>query len=578
MFANFKIKTLVIGALGFLIALMLAIGVVGIYSADHSVDLVRDVTVNDQKNSTALTAIRLEMELNRSQILQALQHNPSVAWAQLHDHPLAVHFDLLDAISKRAASRWEQYIAGIKSGEQKRLAEDWYAKSAGLGLEHVKEATAAIKADKWDDAEMVLIKKINPSYRVGDVALKSLTEFSEKATKQDEASVGATLAFNVYLVFGVLLLGVVLGIWVGWLLVNSISTPLQEAMRIATNVAEGDLSGNVESHSSNEIGALLGALNKMKSNLAGIVAEVRASTSTISSNSSEIAAGNMDLSQRTGDQAGSLEKTASSMEQLTSTVKQNADNARQANQLAVSASEVAIKGGVVVAQVVDTMGSINASSKKIVDIIGVIDGIAFQTNILALNAAVEAARAGEQGRGFAVVAAEVRNLAQRSASAAKEIKELIGDSVDKVDSGARLVDQAGITMKEIVTSIQRVTDIMGEITQASQEQTSGLDQINQAIGQMDAITQQNVALVEEAAAAAGSLQDQANVLTEVVSVFKLDASYAAPVHAPAPRARKAPPAATRKLASAPARPALAKPAARKPVASASAASDDWEEF
>ncbi|HTD03737.1 methyl-accepting chemotaxis protein, partial [Undibacterium sp.] len=226
-------------------------------------------------------------------------------------------------------------------------------------------------------------------------------------------------------------------------------------------------------------------------------------------------------------QASSLEETASSMEELTSTVKQNADNARQANQLAIAASEVAIKGGDVMAQVVDTMGSINDSAKKIVDIIGVIDGIAFQTNILALNAAVEAARAGEQGRGFAVVAAEVRNLAQRSAQAAKEIKALIGDSVEKAEAGTKLVDQAGATMHAIVDSIKSVTDIMGEITAASQEQTAGIEQIKQAITQMDDVTQQNAALVEEAAAASQSLQDQAGSLAQVVSVFRMNGTYAA---------------------------------------------------
>jgi methyl-accepting chemotaxis protein len=260
----------------------------------------------------------------------------------------------------------------------------------------------------------------------------------------------------------------------------------------------------------------------MNSSLVKIVGDVRTGTDSMASASSQIASGNLDLSSRTEEQASSLEETASSMEEMTSTVKQNADNARQANQLAASASEVALRGGSVVAQVVDTMSSINESSKKIVDIIGVIDGIAFQTNILALNAAVEAARAGEQGRGFAVVASEVRNLAQRSAAAAKEIKGLIGDSVEKVDLGARLVEQAGTTMDEIVDSVKRVTDIMSEITCASQEQTSGIEQINQAISQMDQVTQQNAALVEEAAAAAESLQEQAGALAQVVSVFKLD--------------------------------------------------------
>ena len=581
MLSNLKIKTVLTAALSFLIALMLAIGVLGVYVADHSVNLVRDVTLNDQKNVASKTAIRLEMETNRSQILQALQHNPTLSWSQLHDHALSVHFDLIEAVSARAAKRWAQYLDAIKSTEEKRLAQEWYAKSDGLGLEHIKTAAAAIRAEKWDDAEAVLIKKINPSYRVGDVAMKALTELSEANARADEASVNATLRLTAYTMVGVLVLAVILGVLVGWLLVRSISAPLGDAMAIATRVAEGDLTGHIEVSSNNEIGALLRALGKMKANLAGIVGEVRTSTDIISSASRQIAAGNMDLSERSYDQAGSLEKTASSMEELTSTVKQNADNARQANQLAMSASEVASKGGIVVAQVVATMGSINESSKKIVDIIGVIDGIAFQTNILALNAAVEAARAGEQGRGFAVVASEVRNLAQRSAGAAKEIKELIGDSVGKVDSGAKLVDQAGATMHEIVTSIQRVTDIMGEITQASAEQTSGLDQINQSIDQLDSITQQNVALVEEAAAAASSLQNQAGVLTEVVGVFKIalarQAGKASPAEPRTPLLRGAAPvrqlSAVRPAAKAPA----AKPAARARSAAA-ANTSDWEEF
>ena len=304
------------------------------------------------------------------------------------------------------------------------------------------------------------------------------------------------------------------------------------AAGITRRIAQGDLTVPVDLKN-NDQSSLLYAIKAMRDNLAKIVSEVRTGTDTIATASSQIAAGNLDLSSRTEEQASSLEETASSMEELTSTVKQNADNARQANQLAVSASEVAIKGGAVVSQVVDTMGSINESAKKIVDIISVIDGIAFQTNILALNAAVEAARAGEQGRGFAVVASEVRNLAQRSAGAAKEIKALIGDSVEKADIGTKLVNQAGATMEEIVASVKRVTDIMGEITAASQEQTSGIEQINQAIAQMDQVTQQNAALVEEAAAAAESLQDQAGNLSQVVSVFKLDGTHVVATQAPA---------------------------------------------
>jgi len=301
---------------------------------------------------------------------------------------------------------------------------------------------------------------------------------------------------------------------------------------------------------------------------------VRRSTTTIASASGEIASGNADLSQRTESQASSLEETASSIEELTSTVKQNADNARQANQLVISASSVAQRGGVVVSQVVDTMEAIKESSRKIVDIIGVIDGIAFQTNILALNAAVEAARAGEQGRGFAVVASEVRNLAQRSAAAAKEIKALIGDSVEKVDGGATLVNEAGQTMELIVTSVKQVADIMSEITAASEEQSLGIEQVNEAINQMDEMTVQNAALVEQSAAAAQSMNDEAVVLSKAVAVFKLRDEPKAAARAPAKKLAAAKPALPKPAAT----PApKAKPAA-KPAAKATAEVSDWEEF
>ena len=305
------------------------------------------------------------------------------------------------------------------------------------------------------------------------------------------------------------------------LIARSVTIPLKNAVLIAQRVADGDLTAQFGVYSKNETGALMQALHHMNDSLMEIVSQVRIGTETMSTASEQIAAGNLDLSSRTEQQAASLEETASSMEELTSAVKQNADNARQANQLAVSASGVAARGGEVVAEVVQTMESIHGSAKKIADIIGVIDSIAFQTNILALNAAVEAARAGEQGRGFAVVASEVRTLAQRSAAAAKEIKTLIGDSVEKVDAGSKLVANAGATMQDIVGSVRQVTDIMAEIMAASQEQSTGIEQVNQAIGQMDQVTQQNAALVEEAAAAAESLKDQAAGLAETVAVFRL---------------------------------------------------------
>jgi methyl-accepting chemotaxis protein len=307
-------------------------------------------------------------------------------------------------------------------------------------------------------------------------------------------------------------------------------------VQIARRVADGDLTSAIAVDSRDEAGQMMEALRHMNDSLIRIVGEVRSSTESMSGVSGEIASGNLDLSSRTEAQASSLAQTSSSMRELTDTVQQNADNARQANALAAQASEVAARGGSVVSHVIATMGSITASSKKIVDIIGVIDGIAFQTNILALNAAVEAARAGEQGRGFAVVASEVRNLAQRSAAAAKEIKLLIGDSVDKVHEGSNLVEQAGVTMAEVVESVRRVTDIMAEITAASTEQSAGIAQVSQTIVEMDQTTQQNAALVEEAAAAAAAMQEQAARLARAVSVFKLDHGAAdAPVLQREPR-------------------------------------------
>ncbi|OEZ50235.1 methyl-accepting chemotaxis protein II [Janthinobacterium sp. MP5059B] len=339
-------------------------------------------------------------------------------------------------------------------------------------------------------------------------------------TTAREIDAVANTSRNLMLVLAALALA--FGVVCAWVLTMGIVRPLRTAVDIARKVADGDLTAQIDASAKDETGQLLLALKDMNTSLLNIVGEVRSGTDSIATSSTQIAAGNQDLSSRTEEQAGSLEETASSMEELTSTVKQNADNARQANQLAASAAQVAVKGGEVVAQVVGTMESINASSNKIVDIISVIDGIAFQTNILALNAAVEAARAGEQGRGFAVVASEVRNLAQRSASAAKEIKTLIGASVEQVNAGSMLVAQAGSTMNDIVDSVQRVSDIITEITAASSEQSVGIDEINRAIGQMDAVTQQNAALVEESAAAAESMQHQAHNLAQVVSVFKLN--------------------------------------------------------
>ena len=367
--------------------------------------------------------------------------------------------------------------------------------------------------------------------------------------------------------------GIMLGLFFIVLVVTrGITRPLQQAVNIANAIASNDLTQNIEVHSQDETGQLMQAMKNMNDSLVRVVGQVRVGIDTVATAASQIAAGNLDLSSRTEQQASSLEETASTMEELTSTVKENAEQAHHASKLVLSTAEIAASGGEVVGKVIDTMSSIKNSSRKIADIIGVIDGIAFQTNILALNAAVEAARAGEQGRGFAVVASEVQNLAQRSASAAKEIKTLINDSVEQVEAGRNLVDEAGEAMDDIVTSVQLVADIISGTAAASQEQRSGIEQVNQAITQMDEVTQQNAALVEQAAAAAESLQDQAGKLAEAVSVFKLDeASYST---RPASPARLAATAALPKRRPAPAK-AMASP--KKRVA-AGGGNDEWEEF
>jgi methyl-accepting chemotaxis protein len=418
--------------------------------------------------------------------------------------------ELVDSIS---TDQGRSYIQTI--GERRKV----YLASRVQMLDYLKNADQLA-------AEAALKDKMLPAAQAYVAAMHDLHAYEQNLAKARADDMRAS-AHSAMLMLGALVAAsIAVGLAGAVVITRSVTQPLKQAVAAARTIADNDLSQTLDSVRHDELGDLLRALGQMQSSLRRMVGQVRSSTDSIGTASTQIASGNQDLSSRTEQTASSLQQAASSMEQLTGTVRQSADSARQANQLASSAAEVAARGGKVVSEVVSTMDDINTSSKKIADIIGVIDGIAFQTNILALNAAVEAARAGEQGRGFAVVAGEVRSLAQRSADAAKEIKTLIGASVERVESGSRLVADAGATMQEIVGSVQRVTDIIGEITAASAEQSDGIGQVNTAVTQLDQMTQQNAALVEESAAAAESLKGQAMSLAQVVGSFRLDAADA----------------------------------------------------
>ncbi|WP_292932490.1 methyl-accepting chemotaxis protein [Noviherbaspirillum sp.] len=448
------------------------------------------------------------------------------------------------ALRKRFAEARDKLIAlGLTETEKKLLAD-----ITRLDVETdvpFREAIRLIGAFNSEDAIKLIASRIDPLNQQALADINQLVDIQQAAAHHvlDATVESGKQLMNVLFAIGAIALAA--GGVLAWATTRSITYPLHDAVQVARRVAAGELASQVPVSGKDEVSQLLLALRDMNDGLHRIVRDVRLSTDSITVASREIAAGNADLSSRTEIQAGALQETADSMAQLTTAVKQNAAHAKEANSLVVSASDVAVKGGEVVGEVVGTMGSIKDSSRRIVDIIGVIDGIAFQTNILALNAAVEAARAGEQGRGFAVVAAEVRNLAQRSASAAKEIKDLIHDSVEKVDAGSKLVDQAGKTMDDIVNSVMHVANIMREITAASAEQSADIEEVSRSIAKMDEMTQQNAALVEQAAAAAHSMQDQAMTLGKAVAIFKMENAV------PAPNAVIALPSST------PARPQLA---------------------
>jgi methyl-accepting chemotaxis protein len=529
-----KVTTRLSLAIGAILLLMIAVATIGINRLSSQNDTM--LKLSEDRVPKIITA---NDWLYR--VMETARHTRNML---ILDDPAKIKAEIAAVLDDKKARKeyMDQLVATVKTPSGKAaLKEVIDARAAYTPYEDA--FLKLVEAGDFAGAKVELLERARPRQLEYITTLrkfidiqKTLIQDIQHAAEDEYAS-----ARNLMIVTSLLALAV--AAVCGWLLTRSLVRQIGAepaiVVEVADRIAAGDLATEIVVRAGDS-SSILSSMKRMRDSLSAIVGDVRTGTDTIATAAGEIAAGNQDLSSRTEQQASSLEETASSMEEMTSTVKQNAENARQANVLAASASEVAVKGGTVVAQVVDTMGAINASSRKIVDIISVIDGIAFQTNILALNAAVEAARAGEQGRGFAVVASEVRNLAQRSASAAKEIKQLIGDSVEKVDFGTKLVDEAGTTMSDIVSSVQRVADILNEIGMASREQESGIEQINQAISQMDTVTQQNAALVEEAAAAAEAMQDQSARLAEVVAIFKVQGGAAAGM--PAMAARTAAPA------------------------------------
>jgi len=493
-------------------AFTLVVGVFGLSRVSQLNDLLTDMYDNN------LVPIADVSNAN----MQAIYVNRS-----LYDYVIETDKTEMDKIAgqiKKYQGRMTELLAKYRKTQLTPKEVELLAKFDAAWPPYLAHAENAMKASFAGDNEKamkVLNNEATQTFQVADDLLSELVDVNQAlATKANgESATVVTMARNAMIALLVLAVGlaVACGLWIA----RSVTRPLQLAIGTAQRVAEGDFSQAIEVQGKDEMARLMETLRGMQNSLASVVSSVRGNAEGVATASVQISQGNNDLSQRTEQQASALEETAASMEQLGATVRQNADNAKQANQLAQGASTVAVQGGEVVSQVVDTMKGINESSRRIADIIGVIDGIAFQTNILALNAAVEAARAGEQGRGFAVVASEVRSLAQRSADAAKEIKALIGASVDRVEQGSALVDRAGTTMTEVVRAIRRVTDIMGEISAASVEQSAGVAQIGEAVTQMDRATQQNAALVEESAAAAEGLKTQAETLVRSVSVFKL---------------------------------------------------------
>jgi methyl-accepting chemotaxis protein len=532
MFFKTTIRTRLIATMSVLGLLIVVTGVSGLYGMSGVNAGLSDVNNNTIPSAMAIS--RSQLALSRTRLaLDRVTMQP--------DHPASANaLQRAEAFAAESDQAWNTYQSLPQDDGEKPLSDDMDGRRRKFIEQALRPLLQALKAKDHAAAEAITMELMQPLFSSMSDSAAALTAFQERTNTRHYEESQATYRKLRWITMGAIALGVAMILLSCVSLLRSILGPVNQVIAHFGSIAEGNLSNHIGTTGNDEMAVLMRGLAEMQAKLAATVGGVRDSTAAITTVTTEIAAGNLDLSQRTVQQAASLEKTASSLEELTATVKQNADNARQSNQLARAASEVALKGGEIVSGVVSTMDAIRLSSTRVVDIIGVIDGIAFQTNILALNAAVEAARAGEQGRGFAVVATEVRNLAQRSAVAAKDIKALIAHSVAQVDSGGKLVGEAGQTMEEIVASIGRVADIMGEISAAGHEQELGIGQINHAVAELDAVTQQNSALVEQAAAASESLKDQAERLTGMVGSFRLAARTGYAWELPAIEAERSP--------------------------------------
>lgn len=571
-FSNLSVKTRLFATLAFLSAMTMTVGFVGYRTANR---VNGDMQYSYDNYFTAEAAlgelISLQRGITEQVLLGVLAHSPEgISTARSH----------VEKNRSRINELWAKYEPTIITPEERQLADAFRDARAQL-IAANKELLQNAAAGNYDAATQVLQTKVNPLGEAALLAGDKLFAFQARMAEELNAAAKKEFEHGTTIIEVSIAFAVALSAVLGWLLVRSIVTALSTAMTVTARIAAGELGREIHIQDQNEFGQLLMSLRTMDGKLSEIVGNVRTNADAVGTAAQEISQGNDDLSQRTQQQAAALEETAASMEEMAATVKQNADNAKQANQLAIGARGQADKGGAVVQQAIGAMSDINASSRKIADIIGVIDEIAFQTNLLALNAAVEAARAGEQGRGFAVVASEVRNLAQRSATAAKEIKGLINDSVDKVRVGAEFVDESGKMIAEIMDSVKKVTDIVAEIAAASEEQATGVEQVNKAVTQMDEVTQQNAALVEEAAAAAKSMQQQTQQLVAVVSYFRTSDNRSAPAAVVVDQEVSAR-ASVSQFKSAPTRrkaaPAKAPSSAPAPARLAKASGSEWQEF